>query len=130
MAAGMPFACGRKHTGGLSESLPFASVALQCLEGKEKGSWKRPAPLRFRELPRQHPVSSRKDCPACNFLAFPWVSICEGTLGSTDSGCLSQGACCVLLPAIKTHSPVFPELLVLLISLWGGMLRRAREGLA
>lgn len=42
--------------------------------------------------------------------------------------CLPQGACCGLFLATKTHPPVFPDLPMLLINLWGWCVEKSQKG--
>ena len=123
---------GSVGEGGLSVSLCllFASVSLKYLEGKEEGSWKCPAPLKFRELPSQHPRSTWEGHPACAFLAFAW---CRCLRGDTR---LRRPWVCPRVPVMLSSSQLkLTPLFSLTCScsssvLGGGMLRIARKGVS
>lgn len=61
-------------------------------------------------------------------LAFFLGSVSERGHQVPQTLCLSQGACCALFFAIKTHPPVFPNLLMLRINLCGWYVEKSQKG--
>lgn len=71
---------------------------------------------------------SLEDLPVLALLSFFLGSLSERGHQAPWTLSLSQGACCALLLVTKTHPTVFPDLLVLLINLWGCYIEKSQKG--
>lgn len=115
---------GAYGRGSASLCLLFASVSSQVCGGQRKGELEMPRSSQVQGIAQAAPDEQLGRA----FFSFSLGSVPERGHQAPQTLGLSRGACCALLLAIKTHPPVFPDLLMLLINICEWYVEKSQKG--